>query len=223
MFGKSRSAYLVWSMCLLVMIAPILMESPTLATQLVARLLVTAVLTSGVYAVSRRPAHLRLALALLVATVVVSVVFLLFPSRPVLLVNLGFGVLFYVALVGMLVQHIVSQRRVSADTIYTSIAVYMLLTIVWGILYVLAEALQPGAITGTIHHTGPLPINILDALYFSTSTLTSVGYGDILAVSPFARSLAVMEMWVGQLYPAVLISRLVGMYATTLPLAGDDE
>lgn len=210
-------------MCLLVMIAPILMESPTLATQLVARLLVTAVLTSGVYAVSRRRGHLMLALALLVITMVISVVFLLHPSKPVMLVNLCFGVLFYAALIGMLVQHIVSQRRVSADTIYTSIAVYMLLTIVWGILYVLAEALQPGAIAGNTHHTGPLPINILDALYFSSSTLTSVGYGDILPVSPFARSLAVMEMWVGQLYPAVLISRLVGMYAATIPLASEDE
>jgi len=46
-------------------------------------------------------------------------------------------------------------------------------------------------------------------LYFSYATLSTVGYGDIVAVHPIARSLAVMEALVGQLYPAILIARLV--------------
>ena len=57
-----------------------------------------------------------------------------------------------------------------------------------------------------------------NAFYFSFSTLTTVGFGDITPLSKVARTLAVMEAAVtGTLYLAILISRLVGMYS---PSAG---
>ena len=48
-------------------------------------------------------------------------------------------------------------------------------------------------------------------MYFSFVTLTTVGYGDITAVHPVARSLATAEALVGQLFPAILLARLVSM------------
>ena len=48
-------------------------------------------------------------------------------------------------------------------------------------------------------------------LYYSFVTLTTVGYGDITPVHPMARSLAMAEALVGQLYPAILIARLVSL------------
>lgn len=58
--------------------------------------------------------------------------------------------------------------------------------------------------------------NIADAdlkefIYFSFTTLTTVGYGDITPVAPLARSFANLETLIGQLYPAILIARLVSM------------
>ena len=50
-----------------------------------------------------------------------------------------------------------------------------------------------------------------ELIYFSFVTLTTVGYGDVQPVHPAARSLAVAEALVGQLYIAILISSLVGM------------
>jgi voltage-gated potassium channel Kch len=47
--------------------------------------------------------------------------------------------------------------------------------------------------------------------YFSIVTLTTLGYGDITPVHPFARSLAMLEALTGQLFPAILIARLVSM------------
>ena len=50
-------------------------------------------------------------------------------------------------------------------------------------------------------------------LYFSLTTLTTTGYGDILPVHPFVRAMANLEAVIGQLYPATLLARLVTLHA----------
>jgi voltage-gated potassium channel Kch len=49
-------------------------------------------------------------------------------------------------------------------------------------------------------------------IYYSFVTLTTLGYGDIVPVSPHARALSSLEAVIGQLFIAVLIARLVGMH-----------
>jgi len=49
-------------------------------------------------------------------------------------------------------------------------------------------------------------------LYFSLVTLTTLGYGDIVPVRPFARSLATLEAAAGILYIAITVARLVAAY-----------
>jgi len=72
--------------------------------------------------------------------------------------------------------------------------------------------LEPNAIT----HLEPLNNNFVgDLIYFSFVTLTTTGYGDIVPVHPYARSLANIEAVIGELYPATLLARLV-----TLELKG---
>ena len=55
---------------------------------------------------------------------------------------------------------------------------------------------------------GSLP-DIESALYFSTTTFSTIGYGDIVPLHPYARGLANIEAIIGQLYPATLLARLV--------------
>jgi hypothetical protein len=50
-------------------------------------------------------------------------------------------------------------------------------------------------------------------LYFSLSTLTTTGFGDIVPLHPFVRSMANLEAVIGQLYPATLLARLVTLHA----------
>ena len=51
-------------------------------------------------------------------------------------------------------------------------------------------------------------------IYFSFVTLTTLGYGDIVPLSPAARALAMVEALLGQLYLTVLVARLVGLHIT---------
>jgi hypothetical protein len=48
-------------------------------------------------------------------------------------------------------------------------------------------------------------------LYFSFTTLTTVGYGDITLVNPFTMTLSNGEAIIGQLYPAIVIGKLVSL------------
>jgi hypothetical protein len=52
-------------------------------------------------------------------------------------------------------------------------------------------------------------------IYFSFVTLTTIGYGDIVPLHPYARGLANLEAVIGQLYPATLLARLVTLEITS--------
>ena len=54
--------------------------------------------------------------------------------------------------------------------------------------------------------------------YYSFVTLTTVGYGDILALTKAARALSSLEAITGQLYLAIMISRLVGLHASQVKI-----
>ncbi len=59
---------------------------------------------------------------------------------------------------------------------------------------------------------GGLPLFQPDYLYFSLTTMTTLGYGDIAPLKPFARIWSTLEAVTGTLYSALLIARLVGLY-----------
>src|SRR5262249_31801242 len=89
-----------------------------------------------------------------------------------------------------------------------SVAVYLLLGLFWAVSYQLVELLQPGSFSIGARKSG---IDLQQLGYFSFTTLTTLGLGDILPVSPLARSLVALEALVGQLFPVILIARLVTM------------
>ena len=90
-------------------------------------------------------------------------------------------------------------------------AVLLYLTIGWTFvgLFSFVTLLVPDAFKGL----GPPRENFVaiagDLIHFSFVTLTTTGYGDISPVHPYARSLASIEAIIGQLYPAILLARLV--------------
>ena len=54
--------------------------------------------------------------------------------------------------------------------------------------------------------------NTSDVIYFSFTTLTTLGYGDNLPVNNYARNLTILESALGQIFLTVLVARLVGLH-----------
>jgi hypothetical protein len=104
------------------------------------------------------------------------------------------------------------RERVTLDCILGSISVYMFLGMFFAFLFGLLASLLPEAFDCAPKGGTPGRLRLNELLYFSYSTLTTTGYGDITPVHPFVRTLATFESIAGTLYIAVMISRLVSLH-----------
>lgn len=94
--------------------------------------------------------------------------------------------------------------KVNEHRILGAVSGYLLLGVTWATLYALVDVIHPGAFSQNVPGG-----DRRDWIYFSFVTLTTTGYGDITPVHSVARTLAILEALIGQLYPAILIARLV--------------
>jgi len=89
-----------------------------------------------------------------------------------------------------------------------------MLGLIWTFAYLLIEINSPGAIAlkneFDLLTDNPREL-IAEIMYFSFVTITTLGYGDITPVSPLAQSLVIIQAFVGQIYVAIVIARLVGL------------
>jgi hypothetical protein len=111
------------------------------------------------------------------------------------------------ALAIIVLVQVLRAGPVNLHRILGAIAVYLLLGIAWSGAYEALSLMQPAAFSGA-QGRGIAPE---EWIYFSFVSLTTVGYGDITPVAPAARSFAVLEALTGQLYPALLLARLVSL------------
>lgn len=93
-----------------------------------------------------------------------------------------------------------------------AVVIYLSIALAFAALYELLVALLPGAIR-TAAPLPDYPVVGADLMYYSFTTLTSVGYGDLLPVHPLARSLSNLESVIGQVFPAVFVARIVALEA----------
>src|SRR3989449_6705359 len=114
-------------------------------------------------------------------------------------------------LVVMTLKQTFRPGPVSVHRIMGGVAAYLLIGLTWAFGYKLLMQERPDAIHFESSLAGIPTGEPSRLIYFSFSTLTSVGYGDVHPVHRIARSLATAEALIGQLYPSILIATLVGL------------
>lgn len=100
---------------------------------------------------------------------------------------------------------------VNVHRVMGGVAAYLLIGVTWAFGYKLLMEEIPDAIHFQSSFTGISTGEPSRLIYFSLATLTTLSYGDAYPVHRVARSLAIAEALIGQLYPAILIATLVGM------------
>jgi hypothetical protein len=158
-------------------------------------------------------------LFLFFATLMLEWVSALFNFSVILAITKLVNVIFFLVIVGALIKQIATSREVTSGVILGSITGYLLLGIVYSIFisYIIqhdpeafstlpAEKIESGA-----------AIEMGIPLYYSYVTLATVGYGDIVPLKSYTRSLATWIAISGQFYIAIIVALLVGKFSANRP------
>ena len=145
-----------------------------------------------------------------ISVVVVGLNFILLRSpseTSSILQYLSLAILIF--LYALLLFHLMmTSETLSRQDLSNAIAIYLLIGIGFGFIYSLIEKIYPGAI---VYQTRGNKDISGDMIYFSFITLTTAGFGDMLAIHKFAKIVAMTEAVTGVLYIAVTIGRLIGI------------
>ena len=144
---------------------------------------------------------------LILAVPAVGLIFL--PGRVPTVAGGVFTIAMLLLICFVILRRIAKHLVITSATVSGSLVVYLTFGVIWAEAYWLIEHLRPESFTG-LSGTADIVVQ-QDLFYYSYVTLATLGYGDINPVSPGARSLAITEALVGQLYLVVMVAGLVGM------------
>ena len=138
-------------------------------------------------------------------------------NLPYLLsISRGFNVIFFLVVVASLISQNATAKNVSPKVILSSVVGYLLLGLIFSVFVAFIMQKDPDAFSSpktdvlqteeSLHRSVPL--------YFSFVTLATLGYGDIVPLKPYTRSLATLIAIVGQFYIAIIVALLVGKFSS---------
>ena len=131
-------------------------------------------------------------------------------EREGLLVLLTLYALFYFMAIAILITKISSRTIVTTDTIKGGISIYILLGFFWAVLYMILLTVNQDpdiVILRNLDMDNPG----FDCYYYSFTTLTTLGYGDITPVTNYAKILATLEAVTGPVYLAIFVAQIIGL------------
>jgi Ion channel len=204
---------LLWGVeiCLVFVAAPLAARGLPIARTVVETLLLAAIVLVAL--LSYRPAALILIVLGISATLASHQ--LAPESSPAAVSSLRHGgaILSLSSLTWVVLHAVFAPGRITFRRLQGAVVVYLNFAMIFASAFSLIWELSPGAFTLPSPTGGPGELHTM--LYFSLTTLTTTGYGDIAPIDPFARSLANLESMIGVFYLAITVGRLV-----TLELAG---
>ncbi|HBZ69992.1 MAG TPA: hypothetical protein DEP35_09760 [Deltaproteobacteria bacterium] len=206
----SLSALLVLILVDTFVTAPLLQSRDTTGVLLFQLSIFSVFLLSGVAFAFRNPALTAMVGAFAAGAFLVRWTNHFHPNSSLARIESGLSLVFCVLLGAVILIQVLRSGPINAQRIQGAVALYLLLARVWTFAYVLVALGDSRAFSFPAEGLHP---QVLHArlLYFSIMTLTTVGYGDITPVNPIAGSLAALEGMIGQLFPVLLLARLVSM------------
>ena len=154
-----------------------------------------------------RPRLVRTALYLACATILLAAIGAASGDKLWLNVATVVQVALLAVAMGAVLRRVVLADRVGSRTILGALSVYAVLGILFTFVYGFVERVQSGAFfEGHPHPAGS------DFLFFSYTTLTTTGYGNLVPGGQPGRMIAGLEMMLGQIFLVTLVAGLVSLW-----------
>jgi hypothetical protein len=190
--------------------------------KLVSDIVGSVMLIAGVAIGWGRRSLLIAGLAVGIPTLVVRWLAVQFPARLSPVWNEAWALASVLVIGYIVLAQVFREGPINFVRVQGAVAAYLLLGVAYAHAFQIAEYFNSSSVTST---EGAMT-NVVDWLYFSFATLSTLGYGDIIPTGRFSRMLAIGEAISGQLFLAILIARLVGMAvgeATVSQRSGERE
>ena len=202
---------LLLALCVLFLLYPVMVELDLVRLY---RLGFIALLVVAIWTVSRDRRVVIAALALGVPTVIGQFAIYAAPLPAVLTATGVLALVFLAFTTVVILLAVLEPGKVTSDKLAGAICAYLMIGLTFAILFSVLEVTRPGSFSLPRDLAGPALGHGGEYvfIYFSFTTLTTLGYGDITPMASFPRTLTWMEAAVGQLYLAILIARLVGLH-----------
>jgi hypothetical protein len=108
----------------------------------------------------------------------------------------------------VVLRRVLSQSVVTFETLFGALSVYLLLAVAFNYMFLEVQRFGSTPFFG-------VPESTSSFMYFSLVTITTVGYGDLAAVSDLGRFLATSEAIIGQVFLVTIVARLVSVFSRT--------
>jgi hypothetical protein len=108
-----------------------------------------------------------------------------------------------------LIRYLLADHEVTRDEVWAVGATFTLFAWAFAYIYVVWQAIEPGSFTAAVHPDADR--SWVELLFLSFTNLSSTGLSDVVPITPFARSLVMLEQLAGLGYIAMLVSRIVGL------------
>lgn len=167
------------------------------------------VLILAIQMVSRTPGRVWISITLAVPAAILSALYWMFDMQSLVLWQATLEALFYFYAAGCLIAYMMDDRRATLDELFAAGATFTLLAWAFTYVFLICQVLQPGAFGAAVNTEAARTWTELAFLSFAL--LSSTGIGDVIPLTVQARAVASLEMFVGVMYLALVVSRLVAL------------
>ena len=206
--GKQR--YLFLSLFAFLLVMPLI--GAEIGSRLVLYSLLTLVTVTGPWAVAKKRWELVVAIAFAVLFVAPGFFSAIDDNIAAFRFSAIFGFLFFAYISVLVAKELLFEvDEVSEGTLWAAVNVYVTIGLAFAFLFTTLGFFDPDAFQGKFVDDA-LREQLVGYVYFSFVTMTTLGYGDITPGNTLTGTFVYIEAIVGQLYLAIMMARLVGLY-----------
>lgn len=210
---RGRFGLLLGTLALLLLVSPLLSGDPSFVDN-VAGIFTLIVLAACLRAISKTRRFFWFMLVFTLANVAVGSVEICstMDSQSFQVAVLAFRFCYFAVVFLSIMAYVLDDSPITIDKINGAVSAYLLMGVAWSLIYGIFFELNPESFQVPAAFLSPDSDNRSWLLYFSFSTLTTLGYGDITPLTSSTRSYAIIEAVGGQIFLAVIIARLVALH-----------
>lgn len=206
-FRQLPSAWLLLVQCAMLLLAGVDSTSHAYRTWVWALGVLALLLVAKV--IRQTPVYTVIGLFFVLGALVFSMlIFVGYQSTALQVLTHFFESMAYFCAVYGLVRYMFADRYLTKDELFAAAAVFTLMAWGFAFLYQACQLIWVGSFSGVASQELQ---SWLDLLFLSFSLQSATGLSDILPVSTPARILAMLQMFAGVMYLALIVSRLIAL------------